>query len=141
MGDTISFSVARTQPALAELNATVEQALEERQLPPQVGFAVQLVIDELLSNIVKNGSGALSDSAVGVRLHFETGAVAVEIENRGDRFNPLEQPDPDLDLPLEQRQIGGLGIHLLRKMMDDFEYSYRDGNNLMLLRKKFPVDE
>ena len=64
MGDTVSYSVVRNEPALAELSATVERELEERHIAPNVSFAVQLVIDELVSNIVKDGSGAPADSAI-----------------------------------------------------------------------------
>ena len=140
MSDVISFSIARNQSALSELSGQVEQVLEQRQLPPKVSFAVQLVIDELISNIVRDGSGGRSDSEIVVRLVFEDKAVAVEIENEGGMFNPFERPEPVLDLPVEDRPIGGLGIHLTRKVMDDCEYSYRDGRNFMVLRKKFTLD-
>ena len=141
MTDVVSFSIARSQAAVTELNGNVEQALEKRNLPPAVSFAVQLVIEELTTNIVKDGTGAPSDSLVGVRLLFETGAVVVEIENQGDRFNPFERPDPNLNQSIEDRQIGGLGIHLSRKMMDEYEYAYRNGTNFIMLRKKFPLDQ
>jgi len=132
--------MARTQPALAELSAQVERVLEERDVPAKASFGVQLAIDELVSNIVKYGTGGRSGSEVMVRLLFEDHAIAVEIENEGDRFNPFERPDPVLNQPAEERPIGGLGIHLARKMMDECEYSYRDGSNVLVLRKKFALD-
>src|SRR5215210_4375454 len=138
--DVISFSMARNQSALADLSARVEQTIEEHQLPAKESFAVQLAIDELVSNIVRYGSGALSNSEIVVRLVFEDHAIAVEIENEGDQFNPLEREDPVLDQSVDERPIGGLGIHLTRETMDECEYSYRNGSNLMVLRKKFALD-
>ena len=140
MAEVLSYSIARSQPALTELSAQVEQALEGRRLSPKVAYAVQLVIDELVSNIDRDGSGVQGGSEIGVRLVFGDDAIAVEIENEGPPFNPFERPEPVLDQPVEERAIGGLGIHLTRKVMDDCEHSYRDGRNLMVLRKKFALD-
>jgi anti-sigma regulatory factor (Ser/Thr protein kinase) len=140
MTDVVSFSMARNEAALAELSASVDRTLEEHHLPMKATFAVQLAIDEFVSNILKFGSGDRSDNDIAIRLVFEDDRVAVEIEHEGDQFNPLERTNPVLDQSLEERQIGGLGIHLTRNTMDECKYSYRDGRNLMVLRKKFKLD-
>lgn len=140
MKDVVPFNIAKNQPGLDSLTAQVEQVLEERQLPPKVVFAVQLVIDELVSNIIKYGTAAKNDSGIAVRLVFDDEAIAVEIEHEGERFNPFERAEPVLDQPVEEREIGGLGIHLTRKMMDECEFSYRDGRNVLVLRKKLGLD-
>ena len=140
MKEIVPFSIAKDQPGLDSLTAQVEQVLEERALAPKVVFAVQLVIDELVSNIIKYGTAGNNDSGIAVRLVFDHEAIAVEIEHEGERFNPFERADPVLDQPIEDREIGGLGIHLTRKVMDDCEFSYRDGRNVLVLRKKLELD-
>ena len=139
MEDIVHFEIARDQPGLASLSAQVERELEGRQLQPKAVFAVQLVIDEIVSNIIKYGSGS-SGSGIAIRLTFDDKAIAVEIEHEGARFNPFEVAEPVLDQPVSDRPIGGLGIHLTRNVMDDCEFSYRDGRNVLMLRKKLGLD-
>ncbi|NOT55229.1 MAG: ATP-binding protein, partial [Deltaproteobacteria bacterium] len=62
--------------------------------------------------------------------------LAVELEDAGRAFNPLDNPDPDVTLPLEEREVGGLGIFLVRKFMTDLVYQRAEGKNRMGLKKK-----
>lgn len=123
---------------MVRLSEQVEQLLEARSVPAKAAFAAQLAIDELVSNIVRYGTGCRGE--VEIRFVFEEAGVAIEIEHDGDRFNPFESAEPPLDLPMEERPIGGLGIHLTRRLMDHCDYSYRDGRNFMVVRKKFALD-
>ena len=59
----------------------------------------------------------------------------MEFEDRGREFNPLEIEEPDLDTPIENRQLGGLGIHLVRQMMDEAKYRREGDKNILMLRK------
>lgn len=140
MDKNFQFSAQRDDDGLVALNGEVERTLEELDLSPKLVFAVQLVVDELASNIVKYGSGAPAGSEISLRLQFESEWVTIEIESAGDCFNPFERAEPELDQPVADRAVGGLGIHLARNVMDDCRHSYRDGRNLMVLRKKFGLD-
>lgn len=62
--------------------------------------------------------------------------VIVGFADQGRPYNPLEREDPDVTLDAEQRQIGGLGIFMAKKLMDDIQYEFRDGQNILTLRKK-----
>lgn len=140
MASVLHFTVPRDEEGLAALNEQVEQALEGRALPPKVVFAVQLVVDELVSNIVRHGSGAPRGSEVVLQLAFDPEHVTVEIESEGDRFDPFARSEPRIDLPVDERPIGGLGIHLTRNVMDDYQHRYRDGRNVVVLRKNLGLD-
>jgi anti-sigma regulatory factor (Ser/Thr protein kinase) len=70
-----------------------------------------------------------------VRLRRTGDSVAVEVEDDGRPFDPLQVPPPDLTLSLEQRPIGGLGIHLIRNLMDEVSYARRDGRNVLKMAK------
>ena len=63
------------------------------------------------------------------------------VEDDGLPFNPLEAPEPDLDSPIETRQIGGLGIHLVRNVTDGLEYRRNEGRNRLVIRKQLPRSE
>ena len=66
---------------------------------------------------------------------MQPGEVKAEVEDDGQPFNPLEAPEADTTKPLEERTIGGLGIHLARKLIDGLEYQRQEGKNLLLLKK------
>ena len=68
-------------------------------------------------------------------LRLDAGTVVVQVEDEGRPFNPLEAPPVDLDAPIEGRPIGGLGIHLIRSLMDAIEYRHEDGRNVLVMRK------
>lgn len=140
MASVLQFTAPRDEEGLAALNTQVEQALEGQDLPPKVVFAVQLVVDELVSNIVRHGSGAPHSSEIALRLTFDPAQIIIEIESAGDYFDPFARAEPALDLPTDERPIGGLGIHLTRNVMDDCRHEYRDGRNIVTLRKNLALD-
>ena len=72
-----------------------------------------------------------------VNTDAEPGAVSFTFIDRGVPFDPLRRSDPDLTLPAEEREIGGLGIFLTKEIMDDVRYAYRDGQNMLTLIKRF----
>ena len=101
-----------------------------------VAQAAALVLDELLVNIISYGYPDPGRDVITLELDIVDDHLQIKIIDGGIAFNPLDQPAPDLDLPLEQRQPGGLGIHLVKEFMDDYAYEYRDERNIVTLRKK-----
>ncbi len=99
--------------------------------PSDVIFAANLVIEELLTNIFSVGSA----HEIQVRLAITNGTLAIAVSDDGCAFNPLEHPAPDTNNPAKDREPGGLGIHLSRKMTDSFSYQRVDGANVVTLTK------
>ena len=95
----------------------------------------RLVIDEVVSNCVKYGYSDTVEHFIDIELGHDGENILVVIIDDGHPFNPLEHPEPDTSLPIEDRPIGGLGIHLLRKMADHIEYDRTDGRNRLTLLK------
>jgi serine/threonine-protein kinase RsbW len=91
---------------------------------------------ETLTNIISYGYRDNREHQVKVRLSVQLAEVSVEIEDDGQPFNPLEAPEPDITKPLEERKIGGLGIHLVRKLMDRLEYKGQGERSLLTIKKK-----
>lgn len=105
-------------------------------LHEDVVFAFNLALDEVLTNTISYGYDDVGAHEIHVRLRVRAGLVQAEVEDDGRAFNPLDVPPPDLDLPLEERPIGGLGVHIVRSFMDEVEYR-RDGTrNILILRKR-----
>ncbi len=99
-------------------------------------FHVNLALDEIISNVIRYGWKDLGEHQLNVRLSLLNDEVTVEVEDDATPFNPLEVPVPDLNRPLEERTVGGLGIHLVRQVMDGLEYQRLDGKNLLVMKKK-----
>ena len=100
-------------------------------------FKLHLSIEEAVENVVRYAyEGGIGWLEVGTSLDHDSLVLTVELRDAGVPFNPLEAPDPDVTLPANEREIGGLGIYLCKKMMDDIRYRYEDGNNVLTMTKR-----
>lgn len=129
--------VAETVPAaldaVAPLAGKIERACDELGLADDVAFKLNLALDELVTNLVTHGGSALP---VAVSLTAHAGWLELLIVDSGPPFDPALAPAPDTSLAIEERPIGGLGLHLIRTLMDEVRYS-RDGdrNRLVLVMR------
>lgn len=122
---------------ISRLTEIVEAFGEEEELGPKDIFAITLALDELVTNVISyayEDDGAAHE--IQVNIERDGDAVVVEIEDDGRSFDPTMAPEPDVSVPVDQRRIGGLGIHFVKKMMARFDYERRDGRNFVRLRKK-----
>ena len=103
--------------------------------PPKIKNKINIAIDEVFSNIVKFAYGA-ETGEVTVRVISDNAHLSLEFEDSGTAFNPLETPEPDISLPVGQRKIGGLGIFMLKKLMDTVEYRRENEKNILTIVKK-----
>ena len=128
-----------TLPAAAEniekAVAFVNGQLEAAGCPPKVTVQIDIAIDELFGNIAHYAYGKdTGDATVRVEVTEEQSVIITFIDS-GIPYNPLEKPDPDVAQSLEERQIGGLGIFMVKKSMDDITYEYKDGQNILRIKK------
>ena len=122
---------------IERLSKVVAAFCTEHSLSDRVRDDVNLALDESVANVILHGFANSSPGhEIIVRLYLEPGFVTVAVEDGGEAFNPLDVPEPDLTSPIEQRPIGGLGIHLMRNIMDQLEYHRRDGRNCLIMRKR-----
>lgn len=137
MSDFVELRLANDIAGLAEVAERVERFGVDQRLPANVVNALNVVLDEAVSNAVNHGYDAGMRGEIAVRLRRRPGSVLVEVEDDGKPFDPLQAPPPDLSLPLEQRPIGGLGVHLIRNLMDEVYYTRVDGRNVLKMAKHF----
>jgi len=131
---TIAMHVARTEADLERLQEAARCAVEAYGFEDAVATALFVSLDEILSNVVLHGVGE-GGCEVRVSLVVSEAEVVVTIEDDGGPFDPLSYPPPDLEAPLEERQVGGLGIHLVRELMDEARYERAGPVNRLVLRK------
>jgi serine/threonine-protein kinase RsbW/sigma-B regulation protein RsbU (phosphoserine phosphatase) len=116
---------------VARLVDAVESFGTHAGLSPDLTYRLTLSLDEIVSNVIRHGYSDTNDHVVEVRLSIHDGVVTSVIEDDGHPYDPRESPEPDLSMPVEQRGPGGLGIFLVRQMMDSIDYARRDGRNVL----------
>ena len=121
---------------LARLEPFTAQFAEKAGLGPKDLFALQIVVEELVTNVIDYGGVPAGEHAATVELCAEDGELVIVLRDRGREYNPLLREPPDTSLPAEQRPIGGLGVHFCRKLTDSQTYERADGCNVLTLRKK-----
>ena len=128
------LKIAPTHEELEQVPAAVEEFAERDNWPPDLVFKLNLVLEELGVNIV-NYSGATGDIEISLAADEDT--VSIEISDNGRPFNPLQDLEtPDISAPLGERPVGGLGVYLVRSMMDELRYSREDGRNRLAMTKR-----
>lgn len=121
--------------ALEALIPEVESFCADHGLDASAAFALNVALDELVNNVVSYGLADGGDHFLEVRLRVDGDQLQVEIEDDGLAFDPFDRPAPDTDLPLEERPIGGLGIEIVRQLMDEARYERLGDRNLVTLRR------
>lgn len=94
-----------------------------------------LVLEELISNVIKYGYDDAAEHRIAVSLRLFRNEITVVCEDDGRAFNPFDAPEPDFDLPIEERRVGGLGVHLVKAIMDKVDYSRVDNRNRLVMVK------
>jgi len=109
----------------------------EHELGDEVEFHLNLVLEELFINALRHGGCDGMREAVRVRFEMAANGITIEFADRGAPFDLTAAPAPELDGPLETRQIGGLGVHLVRQIVRDLRYERVDGWNRLTMRRPF----
>lgn len=136
MSEPLVLSLKNDLAELAHLAAAVESFGAERGLGAKAILNLNLVLDELVTNIVNYAYPDGAEHRLTVSLWTDDGSLWAELVDDGIPFNPLQAPEPDLNADLEHRQIGGLGVHFVRRLMDQITYM-RDGErNRLTLSKR-----
>ena len=116
----------------ADIIEAVMSCDEVKDLSDDLKFKIRLCVEEVEENIL----GYSGSTWVNVGVDKSSGEVEIVFQDGGVEFNPLAKEDPDINAPLEERQIGGLGIFLCKQMMDSVSYSFCEGCNVFKMKLK-----
>jgi len=122
---------------IPRIAGAVDHFFESHGLPAAAQMHVTIAFDELATNAISYGfpDGAEHDAAITIRLSVQDGELLAVMEDCGKAFNPLSVQPPDTSLGVEDREIGGLGVHFVRQFMTHVEYQHVDGLNRLTMRK------
>lgn len=115
--------------------------LTECQVDPGVKYLALLAIEELATNCIKFGFSDRADHTIAIDMSLADGRLVIVATDDGLAFNPLQISEPLTDIPVESRDIGGLGIHLLKKMADKFCYVRQNHRNIITIEKALAARE
>ncbi|MBQ6957416.1 MAG: ATP-binding protein [Bacteroidales bacterium] len=129
----------RFEPIIDKCGEIIDYLMSSPDIPKDeaLQFKIRLSIEEAVENVVRYAyEGGMGWIEVGTELDEEGVMLTILLRDAGVPFNPLEKPDPDVSLSVEDREIGGLGIFLCKKLMDHIEYKYEDGCNILTMTKR-----
>jgi len=140
-GEVLSFALDNDLAKLDQLHAMAKSFGHVHELGEKTIFETNLVLEEIFTNIITYGHGDKNRHLIHFSLECKNNKIIIRIEDDGIPFNLLNADSVDLNADLEHRSVGGLGIHLVRKIMDDVNYERIGSKNIVTLRKDFKNEE
>ena len=135
VNEDITLELKNDLSELGRLTQAITEYCESAELSPQILFALNLSLEEVVANVMSYGFDNDQEHLIIIRISRTDAGLHIEVEDDGIAFNPLEQKPPDIDAPIEERPIGGLGIHLVRHYMDALEYRRDKERNILSMKK------
>lgn len=115
----------------------VDEQLESYGCPMKAQMQINIAIDELFGNIAHYAyDPEVGPATVSIEVNEEPMEVVITFIDHGIPYDPLKKEDPDVTAPVEEREIGGLGIYMVKKSMDEISYRYEEGKNILTIKKK-----
>jgi anti-sigma regulatory factor (Ser/Thr protein kinase) len=139
MNTELALHLPPEEGAIAETLEALAAFFAQHRLPPNLLPVFAVAFDEILSNIV-HYAGLDSGGGIDIRLWAEAGSLCAEVQDGGIAFDPLASGSPDTTLGVDERTIGGLGILLVRRLMDRVTYERTGGRNVVRFAKAMPAD-
>ena len=131
------LTIAATVENIEAVTDFVNEQLEALECPVKARMQINIAIDELFGNIAQYAyHPKTGDATVRVEVIQEPLSVVITFIDQGVPFDPLKNEDPDTGLSAEERDVGGLGIFMVKKSMDEISYAYKDGKNILSIRKQ-----
>ena len=129
------FVIENRIEELTSLAEKIDEMAEDWELSQAIAMNINLVIEEAVSNIIFYAFNDNNKHEIDITVKFDDKVLTIEITDNGKPFNPLLQQQPDINLPAEERPVGGLGIFLISQIMDEKKYTRRKNQNILTLNK------
>ncbi|OGV36454.1 MAG: hypothetical protein A2020_01910 [Lentisphaerae bacterium GWF2_45_14] len=134
MSGAFSKNIKNELSELTELVVEIHSFLDPMNLPAKPLYALDLALEEMLTNIVKYGYDDKKPHLIGVDIHAGKDSLVLTLTDDGHEFNPLSAVAPDTGTSVPERPVGGVGIHLTRSMVDDMKYRREGDKNVLEIK-------
>lgn len=132
MPEQIKLSLIADYASYEEFTQKLTAFHEQSQMRSDYAYALDLALEELITNIIKYGG--VGDNVIDVSIEYSPDELAIVIEDSSNEFDPTTSEEPDLSLPLEQRPVGKMGLMMVRNIFSEFTYRRLEGKNIVTLR-------
>jgi serine phosphatase RsbU (regulator of sigma subunit)/anti-sigma regulatory factor (Ser/Thr protein kinase) len=133
--EEMRVTIKNRLPEIARLSERLDEFAAGHQLTSSVLHDLNLALEEAVTNIISHGYSDNREHEILVRIRVESEEIIAELKDDARPFNPLTAPEADVTKPVDERKVGGLGIHLMRKLMDRIEYQRLEDGNLLIMKK------
>lgn len=130
------MSVGANPDGVRQVNEAFTKFAQDHSLPDAVRRSLYIALDELLANELSHAMAGVENGLITAEVVLDGERLVFTLADNGPEFDPFMQAPPDVSLSVDDRPIGGLGIHLVRELMDEVSYRRRDGNNIVILVKQ-----
>lgn len=121
---------------LETIQLCLDELVEKWNVPAALGMTLNLVIEEAFTNVVNYAYDDSDEHSIEVVFEMQDKILSISLIDDGNAYDPTQNATPDLSLSVEERSIGGLGVYLIKSMMDEVAYERKAGKNILLMRKK-----
>ena len=135
MDQSFEMTIESDSSRIPSISASLEEVMHTHGFSSEDILDTQLAVEEIITNIINHGYKNAGGKIV-IYCRINVNQAEVRIRDDAPRFDPLSLPEPELDGTIENRKIGGLGIFLVRQVMDEISYRYENGQNILVMIKK-----
>ncbi len=135
--DNDSLTLSATLDNVGVATDYVAEKISELPFSEKVKNQVSIAVDEIVSNVARYAYNEEETGEFSLRLQSDDNGISITVTDKGTPYNPLEKDDPDVTLSADERGIGGYGIFIVKKTMDDISYENKDGSNVLTMRKNY----
>jgi anti-anti-sigma factor len=139
MAETRQLTVRGRYDCIPAVTSFVAEAAEAAGLDEDAAFHCRMAVDEACTNVIEHAYGGEDIGAIQITCTIAPGACTIEIVDHGTAFDPNIVPVPQISQDLDKMHPGGIGLHLMRKMMDEVDFRFEDERNILIMKKTRPI--
>ena len=133
MAEELRVTIPARLSEVPELSSMVEAFGDANGLPDPKVFVINLALDELITNTVTHGLDEMDEAEIRITMRVVAGTLILVMEDNGQPFDPMEDTNADVTSSLEERAVGGLGLHLVKSFADRISYEFVEGRNRLTM--------
>jgi serine/threonine-protein kinase RsbW len=140
MSETLELNVKATIENISQVTGNIEDFLRHKGFTDETVFDVRLAVDEAITNVIQHGYNG-KEGMIRILCEVSTREIVLVVEDSAKPFNLSSVEEPQFPDSIEKRQIGGLGVYLIKKKMDQVTHEFKNGRNILTMKKRVTTNE